>query len=349
MRLADRPHWGLAGVVVDRWDIPRRAVRSALLALCSLVFACGTNETRDPEPLAQRTVGPPPGWTSLESLAKTHGLRHRAEGTTGKHYLEGSGLKVQIDSGSRVAYFGEELVILDRTPVAQDGDVWIPQAAAERITTSLRPATTTRPVATTRRPPRARGLAGRTFVIDAGHGGKDPGTSGPGAVEKGIVLDISKRVASGLEDLGARVLMTRNDDRFVDLDRRVEISNAARPEAFISIHANAAANPQARGIEIFRPHQRDAGHDRDKVERSLALCEALYRRLEAVSPGSDRGIKLNQRNLRVLRYTHQPAALIELGFLTHPQDRALLLDAEYRRRLADAIVLGLKDWDASEG
>jgi len=116
-----------------------------------------------------------------------------------------------------------------------------------------------------------------TVVLDAGHGGDDRGARGArGLLEKDLVLDVSKRLAERLSELGLRVVLTRADDRFVGLEERTSIANDARGDLFLSIHANAASARRARGTETFFASL-DAS---DESARELAELENMSFRKE---------------------------------------------------------------------
>ncbi|HGY90035.1 MAG TPA: N-acetylmuramoyl-L-alanine amidase [Planctomycetes bacterium] len=329
-----------------------RTIRILVLFTVALASACQSSKTDlTTAPTANRAptkTAPPAGWVDIADIATRNGLHYRSDAETGRHYLEGKSHVLEFDERSRVSYFDKELVVLDSVPKRRSGGLLVPSDIKARIDALLhsRPAAR-KPAAVVRNLPEKSALAGEVFIIDAGHGGKDPGTAAGGAVEKAIVLDIAKRVAARLKSKGARAVQTRPKDRFVSLDRRVQIANQTRPDAFVSIHVNSAGNRKARGVEIYRPIRREAGHESGKLSRSARLAEFLYRELAKLSPAKDRGVKPNSRKLRVVRKTHAPAVLIEVGFVTNPSDRALLKNSEYRDKLAKAIVRGLENYSAS--
>lgn len=170
-----------------------------------------------------------------------------------------------------------------------------------------------------------------TIVLDPGHGGHDPGgIPGQRVVEKHAALDVALRLRSRLQSLGHNVIMTRSTDVFVELSRRVEISNRTPGKPlFISIHFNSAPNSDARGIETYF-------YDR----RGLALAKSIHGRVVRASGEPDRGIR--RARFYVLRYNRKPSVLLELGFLTNPREAAKVAkSAEYRQRLAFAVADGV--------
>ncbi|MEO0949016.1 MAG: N-acetylmuramoyl-L-alanine amidase, partial [Cyanobacteria bacterium J06641_5] len=173
-------------------------------------------------------------------------------------------------------------------------------------------------------------------TIDPGHGGKDPGAIGIGGLrEKDIVLDISTQVQQILSANGLRVLMTRSDDRFISLQGRVDVSNRANADIFVSIHANAISlsRPDVNGVETFYARGSSRGQ---------ALASSIQSSiLQQVSIGS-RGVK--RSGFFVLRHTDMPAALVEVGFVTGREDAPKLRDPSFRRQMAQAIADGILNY-----
>lgn len=174
---------------------------------------------------------------------------------------------------------------------------------------------------------------GRLVVtIDPGHGGRDPGAIGIGGLqEKGVVLEISRRVQQRLEANGIMVVMTRTGDQTVDLAPRVQAAERSRSNLFVSIHANAISmsRPEVNGLETFF----HSGASSQALARSIQ--SSILQRVNI----RDRGVK--QANFYVLRNTSMPAVLVEVGFLTGREDIVLLRDANTRMQIADAIADGI--------
>jgi N-acetylmuramoyl-L-alanine amidase len=212
----------------------------------------------------------------------------------------------------------------------------------------------------------------QTVVIDAGHGGKDPGAIGVGGIrEKDVNLRLSRMLARRLEARAFRVVMTRDADRFVDLEERTVIAESAGGDVFVSIHANASHNRRLRGIEIY---YLDAGHRRhnldvaarengvaraelDTLQRTLAKLrvaeashhsKALADTVHADLTGGlaqtfggvpDLGVK--QGPFYVLFMSSMPSILVETGFLTNRQDARLLRSDAYLDTVAAQIAAGI--------
>lgn len=170
-----------------------------------------------------------------------------------------------------------------------------------------------------------------TVVLDAGHGGHDPGgIPRQRVVEKAAALDVAVRVRARLQAAGHRVVMTRSSDVFVELPRRVAVSNRAPHNAvFVSIHFNASPNRDAHGIETYHYDSRGA-----------VLAGAIHRRVLAATGEQDRGVRCAR--FFVLRYNRRPACLVELGFLTNAREGARVSrSAAYRQQLANAVAAGI--------
>ena len=177
-------------------------------------------------------------------------------------------------------------------------------------------------------------LKGKTIVIDAGHGGKDPGTRGVSRLqEKTIVLLIANQVARLLQDRGAHVIATRSDDRFLELDQRAAIATRSRADIFVSVHADSSQNRAATGSTVYICRSASA----KSMAAARNICYALS------STGVEcRGIQ--RANYRVLVAHPRPAVLVECGFLTNSGDAARLNSMSYRSKMAAAIARGIADY-----
>ncbi len=171
-----------------------------------------------------------------------------------------------------------------------------------------------------------------TIVLDAGHGGHDPGgITGQRYPEKVAALDIAQRVQTRLRASGHRVIMTRSSDTFIELSHRVAISNRSPGQSvFVSIHFNASPNRDASGIETYF-----------YSSQSARLAEAVHKRVVAATGSEDRGVRTAR--FYVLRYNRRPAILVELGFLTNAAEGARIFkSSKYRQSLATAVADGIR-------
>lgn len=189
-------------------------------------------------------------------------------------------------------------------------------------------------------------LAGRTIVVDPGHGGRDPGAIGPGGTqEKDVNLAIALQLARYLEQAGARVVLTRDRDVYVDLATRTRLANALRADAFISIHSDAiGAGRTASGTGTFYHPAPGEPPDRSASGR---LGEAVQREVLAAIGLPDRGVR--QRAFYVLLHTEMPAVLVEVAFIDNPAEEKLLRDPEFQRRAAAGIAQGVLRFFADAG
>ncbi len=166
----------------------------------------------------------------------------------------------------------------------------------------------------------------RTVVIDAGHGGHDPGgIPGQRFSEKEIALDTAIRLQKLLDRAGLRTIMTRRDDTFVPLPGRVAAANATNDSIFVSVHYNSSGNPDAHGFETYYFH--GAG---------FPLAARIHRNLLSAIPTEDRGVR--RRGFYVIRNTRIPAVLCECGFLTNETEGSAANGRGYRQRVAEAIA-----------
>jgi N-acetylmuramoyl-L-alanine amidase len=172
-----------------------------------------------------------------------------------------------------------------------------------------------------------------TVVIDPGHGGADPGAIGiDGLQEKAVIFPIAQQVAQQLAKQGINAMLTRTDDRDLELAPRVEFAKQLRADIFVSIHANSAGmeNPQVSGVETYH-HERSA--------ESGQLAKMIHQAILQAVKGGDRGVR--QANFYVLRHASMPAVLVEAGFVTGQADAAKLATAAHREKIAGAIVKGV--------
>jgi N-acetylmuramoyl-L-alanine amidase len=220
---------------------------------------------------------------------------------------------------------------------------------------------------------RTLGLKIGRIVIDAGHGGHDSGTTGPGGIEeKQVVLDVALRLGKLLRQrLGADVIFTRDDDTFIPLETRTAIANKAQADLFLSIHANSSPDSSARGVETYYLNfttspdalevaaRENAVSDesihelsdlvkkitlKDKIDESREFAadvqKSLYENLEEGNPGlRDRGIK--KAPFVVLIGANMPSILAEISFLTNSEDARELQQPAYRQRIAESLYRGV--------
>ncbi|MGC7871519.1 N-acetylmuramoyl-L-alanine amidase [Desulfosporosinus sp. SYSU MS00001] len=189
-------------------------------------------------------------------------------------------------------------------------------------------------------------LGHRVVVIDAGHGGVDPGAVGKNKVlEKDITLAIAKRLQAHIQQSGAKTIMVREEDKDLgtsqgllkrkreDLAQRIQLALEAQANVFISIHANSFPNEKLTGAQTF--------YNADSAEGKL-LAQAIQEKLNLMTKGK-RVIKAN-KDIYILKKAHQAAVTVEVGFLSNPAEEKLLTTPEYQETLAVAIYQGLNEY-----
>lgn len=189
-------------------------------------------------------------------------------------------------------------------------------------------------------------LAGRTVMIDPGHGtyrlngNFDVGAVSPSGFYEYIAAgEISREVQNRLVALGATVLMTHDTTRRVtlDLEGRVQMANAAMPDIFVSVHSDSMpTNPLASGMTAY--YYNGNGNISEKV----ALASALVDNLSLYTARANNGIK--RQTFRVIRYTNMPSVLLEVGFLSNPTEEKLLQTSSFRSLAAEGIVQGILEY-----
>lgn len=176
--------------------------------------------------------------------------------------------------------------------------------------------------------PAKKNLNTKTVVIDAGHGGSDPGATRNNVLEKTITLQIAELTAQMLRKQGAIVYMTRDDDTFVSLSDRVTYSNTKKPDVFVSIHINACENETAHGIETH--YYKDD---------SLDFAKQVHKSIMQKVTETNRGVYKSR--FYVIRHTEMPAILVELGFISNAEERRLMQTKERQTKFAEAITEGV--------
>ncbi len=225
----------------------------------------------------------------------------------------------------------------------------------------------------------SKNIVKRKIVIDAGHGGHDPGAIGPnGLREKDVVLDIALKVRELMKKKPHyEIILTRDSDIFIPLDKRAEIANKAEADLFISIHANATPNNHAKGIEtyilnwtddeqairvaarenaisvkkqkqlkgelgiVLASLEREAKRDKS-VHIAGYLHNSIVSNLKTNYLRHDNGLK--QALFYVLVGAKMPSCLLEISYISNPEEEALLSDESYRLSIAKAIVDGIENY-----
>ncbi|UNM08532.1 MAG: N-acetylmuramoyl-L-alanine amidase [Planctomycetales bacterium] len=176
---------------------------------------------------------------------------------------------------------------------------------------------------------------GRTIMLDAGHGGSDPGAQGvlDGYWEAPNALAITGQLREQLQAMGYDVILTRSDDRFVSLGTRTDYANALLPYLFVSVHCNWIDDPEMQGIMTFHHPASSTGP---------VLADHIQRALISSTGGVDK--KVRQANFFVLRESVMPSALVECGFMSNREECLRLADPNYQLQLARGIAAGIDSY-----
>ena len=219
-----------------------------------------------------------------------------------------------------------------------------------------------------------------TVVVDAGHGGKDPGNTGNGYLEKKIALSIALKLGKKLEDNGVKVVYTRKSDVFVNLYERANIANRSNAQLFISIHCDShTSQAYGAGTFVLGLHANQRNFEVAKKENSVIFFEEDYiNKYEGFDPNNPESVigltlmqeeyldqsivaasyiqnsfvnRLKRRNRTVkqagfivLKYTYMPSVLVETGFLTNNSEGAYLNSVKGQNEMADAIASAVFDY-----
>ena len=218
--------------------------------------------------------------------------------------------------------------------ITEDGVTMVPlRALAEALGFSVHWDQETRTASVTSGPGEAERSA--VVVLDPGHGGESTGAGYGGVAEKELNLTIASQAAALLEAAGLTVHMTRTGDEDVSLYDRTAMAAAWGADLFVSVHCNASVlYPDAMGVYTAAFGEETAG---------WTLAETLRRTMTAAAGAEDMGTEARP-NLAVLRTAAMPAALVECGYMSTPEELALLSDADYQARLARGIASGVLDY-----
>lgn len=298
------------------------------------------------------------GYVSLESVKafyQFNKLTRQGKSIT----LEKSNVRMVMGENSRECTMNTMKFIFSEPVVVHVGEPWISEIDLTKLVDPVL------------RPNFIRSAGNfRTVVLDPGHGGKDAGATNVYGTEAGYNLKVAKRVKRLLERQGFKVVMTREGDRYLSLQQRVNIANRVKDDAvFVSIHHNSAKRKEARGIETFTLSPVGVSHYGSDLKASdykarkgnthdsanVALASAIHSRLllglkhkpTGRSYTVDRGIK--RARFSVLSGVQHPSVLVECGFMSNGYEAKLIEDPGYQERVASAIVKGITAYRAVVG
>lgn len=195
-------------------------------------------------------------------------------------------------------------------------------------------------------------LSGKIIYLDPGHGGPDGGAGSDDALEKEIALDVSLKLRDYLQEQGALVIMTRETDtdlaspdtrgysrrKTEDLRKRLKIINESEADLYLSIHLNSIPSPRWSGAQTFyAPH----------LQENKRAAEFIQAELIASLENTDRVAKVIQ-NVYLLKHATKPGALVEIGFLSNPEERKNLKKDDYQTQISEAIYRGVMRYFTDE-
>ncbi len=301
-------------------------------------------------------------YVSASALVAARGMRCSVDERAGIYTLIDGERRYSMVPGFDVAHVDGRPVSMGASMIFRNGDVMIP-AGLFSVSNAGRwvPSDGSIPLG--------------KVILDPGHGGQDCGALGPTRIrEKDVALSVALRLKALLEAEGVQVVMTRSNDTFIPLLQRSEMANRSGADLFLSIHCNGAASSAPSGVETFaltwsitdvtRAQKAAARLSPDDVvdgascnvsrgaeqaifsaylseqrRQSLDLARALQAEMTRNLGEEDRGVKV--KNLSVLRETYVPAALAEIGFITHRETEGKMRSAAWRQKIAEALAAGL--------
>ncbi|WP_201716430.1 N-acetylmuramoyl-L-alanine amidase CwlD [Rossellomorea arthrocnemi] len=191
-------------------------------------------------------------------------------------------------------------------------------------------------------------LSGKIIYIDPGHGGPDGGAGDEDALEKDIALNVSLMIRDYLQEQGALVILTREKDedladedtrgysrrKVEDLKKRLSLINESQADMFLSIHLNSIPSAKWSGAQTFY---------NPKYEENKALAKTIQAELTRNLENTTREAK-GLQNVYILKHAKKPGALVEIGFLSNPGERANLLKEDYQQKIAASVYQGVLNY-----
>jgi len=342
---------------------------SAALSLLFIVSACTTNRETPPaavspvlaatqkvaalpmpaEPIASPSKAaskPVPPWARVKISDVASRFGFASYKVHGKRIaLRGESRVLEMEGDSRRASFNGVVFWLSAAPLRSWGRWTMLQSDVDKMLAVLvQPSQAVK----------AKGY--RTVVLDAGHGGEDPGAANAryGIQEKRITLALANATRDILRQRGVDVHVTRTGDRTLDLEERCQYATRVRADVFVSIHLNSAADPDSSGIETHilppagqpitasasvRPRDQAAYPGNSHDGANLVLGYSLQKSLLKHTGAEDRGVRRSR--FCVVRSAPCPAALVECGFVSNRKEAQKLLTQEHQDRVARALAEGV--------
>lgn len=326
----------------------------------------------------------------LALLARKGGWTVNTENAV--YNITANGRTIKIRRGNPFVEVDNNFVQMHFSPEEWDGSLWIATSAfgdlfgdavqKDRANSSIKiqpPAPVIDPVMPTEPATEKGGSTAKppqwtlkNVIIDAGHGGKDPGAKGLyGLDEKTLTLDIAKRLSTLLRERGVNCTMTRDDDSFLELHQRTELANKERGDLLVSIHCNSFKDPNIRGLETYflKPARSERAVDvalrenavvglegdvskyQDMTEENyilLSMATAQYMKDSETWAASTLSLlkektgiearQVDQAGFYVLMGASMPAILVECGYLSNPDDAKFLASERGRTKIAEGLA-----------
>jgi N-acetylmuramoyl-L-alanine amidase len=295
-----------------------------LLLLFLLLGLAGCPQPQTP--IIESPTLPSENMISIYQVAQRLGMK--ISGTTSTHYklTDSKSNILLIFTHSNGKFYVNGRPVGDVGPVEKTGSGLL---FSESLVSKIKNSIDISPL-----PPRyePREKIGGTVVIDAGHGGKDPGATGTnGTREKYINLAIAKKVEYYLKQRGVNVILTRNGDSFIELPDRSWIANRNNARFFVSIHADSNPDRSRRGFTVYV--------SRTASGQSQRLAQSIINSLSSRTSLNNNGMQ--RANYKVLVNTSCPAALVETGFLSNYSEANILTSSSFQNSVASAIAEGI--------
>ena len=321
----------------------KRVVTDRLISACICLIAVGLGGCNLLKPKSGKAqdvaiAAAPAGTIAVSEMGDRLGLTVKRNSphsaTLGNRF---NSVMFFVDPGG-LAYVNGRKIGHEGGLVAVGETIYVPESLERKIRRAMRTEVVSRPPRRTplkRSPPLGLKpqLTYGPVVIDAGHGGKDPGTSHHGLREKDIVLDAALMVEEVLRASGVDARMTRSGDTFVELDDRAAMAQAVGAKLFVSLHCDAAPNRRARGFTIYAPQSR--------MGQTSSFASVMEKSMLTTNMAS-RGIRA--AGFRVLLRTRCPALLVEMGYLSNRYDARALGSKSSRRAIARAVANAVIDY-----
>lgn len=282
-------------------------------------------------------------YSNLYDMTRRFGLQLRAG--KGRYDVTGNGSRMVLYPDKRYMFLNGVRVNQCFSPVVKGGATYVSRTDYTKTFTPLLGSK------------KAYKHPVGTIFLDCGHGGKDQGAAGKFSKEKNITLRLGRRLAAILRSCGYKVVMSRNSDVFLSLERRAALQASTRSNLFISLHVNSAGDRSVSGIETYcmtpagAPSSNSTKADARTYNgnrydsNNIILAWNLQRSMLARTRAADRGVK--RARFQVLRDIRCPGALVEIGFISNAAEERNLGSAAYIEKLARGLAEGILNYHRS--